>query len=87
MQFNTHTHTNTILSQTCSIDLTSEEPCSSSGAVSMEKTSDAQAPEAAEEPEEPEADGKLSLLTWNVDGLDTMNLAERARGLCSYLAL
>ncbi|XP_077405114.1 tyrosyl-DNA phosphodiesterase 2 isoform X1 [Vanacampus margaritifer] len=29
----------------------------------------------------------LTMITWNVDGLDTENLAERARGLCSYLAL
>ncbi|XP_014885954.1 tyrosyl-DNA phosphodiesterase 2 [Poecilia latipinna] len=34
-----------------------------------------------------EDDGKLSLISWNVDGLDTDNLAERARGLCSYLML
>ncbi|XP_043993861.1 tyrosyl-DNA phosphodiesterase 2 [Gambusia affinis] len=34
-----------------------------------------------------EDDGKLSLISWNVDGLDTDNLAERARGLCSYLVL
>lgn len=32
-------------------------------------------------------DKKLSLISWNVDGLDTDNLAERARGLCSYLVL
>ncbi|TSK28220.1 Tyrosyl-DNA phosphodiesterase 2 [Bagarius yarrelli] len=34
-----------------------------------------------------EANSKLSLISWNVDGLDTLNLQERARGLCSYLAL
>ncbi|XP_013861293.1 tyrosyl-DNA phosphodiesterase 2 isoform X2 [Austrofundulus limnaeus] len=34
-----------------------------------------------------EDDSKLSLISWNVDGLDTDNLAERARGLCSYLVL
>lgn len=34
-----------------------------------------------------EDDKKLSLISWNVDGLDTDNLAERARGLCSYLVL
>ncbi|XP_032436185.1 tyrosyl-DNA phosphodiesterase 2 [Xiphophorus hellerii] len=34
-----------------------------------------------------EDDGKLSLISWNVDGLDTDSLAERARGLCSYLVL
>ncbi|XP_061598441.1 tyrosyl-DNA phosphodiesterase 2 [Cololabis saira] len=30
---------------------------------------------------------KLSLISWNVDGLDTNNLPERARGLCSFLVL
>uniref|UniRef100_A0A8C6S2I3 Tyrosyl-DNA phosphodiesterase 2b n=1 Tax=Neogobius melanostomus TaxID=47308 RepID=A0A8C6S2I3_9GOBI len=34
-----------------------------------------------------EDDRKLSLISWNVDGLDTDNLVERARGLCSYLVL
>ncbi|KAF3833900.1 hypothetical protein F7725_025104 [Dissostichus mawsoni] len=34
-----------------------------------------------------EDDHKLSLISWNVDGLDTDNLGERARGLCSYLVL
>ncbi|KAJ8273276.1 hypothetical protein GJAV_G00099700 [Gymnothorax javanicus] len=64
------------------IDLTGvESSCSSSSAV----------PEFSKGPtvegtEKDEA-GKLSLLTWNVDGLDTVNLGERARGLCSYLAL
>ncbi|XP_072365824.1 tyrosyl-DNA phosphodiesterase 2 isoform X2 [Scyliorhinus torazame] len=29
----------------------------------------------------------ISLLTWNVDGLDLANLQERARGVCSCLAL
>ncbi|GAA6224571.1 tyrosyl-DNA phosphodiesterase 2-like isoform X1 [Lates japonicus] len=30
-------------------------------------------------------DNKLSLITWNVDGLDGEEQPERARGLCSYL--
>lgn len=68
-------------SQTCSIDLTSEEPGSSRSTVSVESKAHAQPAE------EQEANGKLSLLTWNVDGLDTLSLGERARGLCSYLAL
>lgn len=34
-----------------------------------------------------EDDDKLSLISWNVDGLDTDNLAERARGLCSFIVL
>ncbi|KAG8442316.1 hypothetical protein GDO86_011203 [Hymenochirus boettgeri] len=29
----------------------------------------------------------FSFLTWNIDGLDQSNLSERARGVCSYLAL
>ncbi|XP_054864600.1 tyrosyl-DNA phosphodiesterase 2-like [Amphiprion ocellaris] len=32
-----------------------------------------------------EADSRLSLITWNVDGLDAEEQPERARGLCSYL--
>ncbi|KAM6184907.1 tyrosyl-DNA phosphodiesterase 2 [Rhynchocyon petersi] len=33
-------------------------------------------------------DGSMfSFITWNVDGLDLNNLPERARGVCSYLAL
>ncbi|NWX04529.1 TYDP2 phosphodiesterase, partial [Caloenas nicobarica] len=34
-----------------------------------------------------EDDSSFSLITWNVDGLDVGNLKERARGICSYLAL
>ncbi|KAM9285927.1 tyrosyl-DNA phosphodiesterase 2 [Cariama cristata] len=34
-----------------------------------------------------EDDSSFSLITWNVDGLDLGNLKERARGICSYLAL
>ncbi|XP_049457443.1 tyrosyl-DNA phosphodiesterase 2 [Epinephelus fuscoguttatus] len=43
-------------------------------------------PASTDKPPE-EDDNKLSLISWNVDGLDTDNLGERARGLCSYLAL
>uniref|UniRef100_A0A8C3BE54 Tyrosyl-DNA phosphodiesterase 2 n=1 Tax=Cairina moschata TaxID=8855 RepID=A0A8C3BE54_CAIMO len=32
-------------------------------------------------------DSSFSLITWNIDGLDSRNLQERARGVCSYLAL
>ncbi|KAI3358598.1 hypothetical protein L3Q82_015010 [Scortum barcoo] len=46
----------------------------------------ADSPGSAPKPSE-EDDQKLSLISWNVDGLDTDNLAERARGLCSYLVL
>ncbi|KAG7501396.1 hypothetical protein JOB18_048520 [Solea senegalensis] len=43
-------------------------------------------PASSRKPSE-EDDGKLSVISWNVDGLDTVNLVERARGLCSYLVL
>lgn len=65
------------------IDLTGDDtPCSSSTTV-PEVT---EGPTAQGQGAQDEA-GKLSLLTWNVDGLDTVNLGERARGLCSYLVL
>ncbi|XP_031759257.1 tyrosyl-DNA phosphodiesterase 2 isoform X1 [Xenopus tropicalis] len=34
-----------------------------------------------------EDESHFSFLTWNIDGLDESNVAERARGVCSYLAL
>ncbi|XP_075441692.1 tyrosyl-DNA phosphodiesterase 2 [Ascaphus truei] len=34
-----------------------------------------------------EDESHFSFLTWNIDGLDQSNLQERARGVCSYLAL
>ena len=39
----------------------------------------------AENPSEEEGNSKLSLISWNVDGLDSEQQPERARGLCSYL--
>lgn len=63
------------------IDLTAEEPtCSSS--VNLKKS---QAESGIIESDA--EDSKLSIISWNVDGLDTLSLAERARGLCSYLVL
>ncbi|KAK2921071.1 tyrosyl-DNA phosphodiesterase 2 [Channa argus] len=50
----------------------------------IDLTEDSPAP--TRKPPEEDSD-KLSMITWNVDGLDTDNLAERARGLCSYLVL
>ncbi|GAB1298017.1 Tyrosyl-DNA phosphodiesterase 2 [Apodemus speciosus] len=35
----------------------------------------------------PEDSSTISFITWNVDGLDGCNLPERARGVCSCLAL
>ncbi|NWH77806.1 TYDP2 phosphodiesterase, partial [Piaya cayana] len=34
-----------------------------------------------------EDESNFSLITWNIDGLDPGNLKERARAICSYLAL
>ncbi|XP_077126085.1 tyrosyl-DNA phosphodiesterase 2 isoform X1 [Ranitomeya variabilis] len=34
-----------------------------------------------------EDESHITLLTWNIDGIDQSNLQERARGVCSYLAL
>ncbi|XP_063779333.1 tyrosyl-DNA phosphodiesterase 2 isoform X2 [Pseudophryne corroboree] len=34
-----------------------------------------------------EDESHFSFLSWNIDGLDQSNLQERARGVCSYLAL
>uniref|UniRef100_A0A3Q4H4F0 Tyrosyl-DNA phosphodiesterase 2 n=1 Tax=Neolamprologus brichardi TaxID=32507 RepID=A0A3Q4H4F0_NEOBR len=48
--------------------------------------SPANSPAVTQEPSEKE-DFKLSLITWNVDGLDVENLPERARGLFKYLNL
>ncbi|KAJ8402992.1 hypothetical protein AAFF_G00359080 [Aldrovandia affinis] len=63
------------------IDLTGDESaCSSSTAAGGSR-------EGPRVQGEQEDEGKLSLLTWNVDGLDMNNLGERARGLCSYLVL
>lgn len=59
---------------TWSIDLTADDTASntsSSGADSKQQ----------------DDDSSFSLITWNIDGLDLGNLQERARGVCSYLAL
>ncbi|XP_034561546.1 tyrosyl-DNA phosphodiesterase 2 [Notolabrus celidotus] len=50
--------------------------------IDLTEDSSASAHKTSEEDE-----SKLSLISWNVDGLDTDNLAERARGLCSFLVL
>lgn len=34
-----------------------------------------------------EDESHIMLLSWNVDGIDQSNLSERARGVCSVLAL
>lgn len=63
------------------IDLTAEEPTCSISVNSKENQAESTVAKSEAE------DSKLSIITWNVDGLDTLNLADRARGLCSYLAL
>ncbi|KAF6734909.1 Tyrosyl-DNA phosphodiesterase 2 [Oryzias melastigma] len=56
-----------------------EEPCSSAN------TSQLKAPVERKEKTSVQEDDKLSLLTWNIDGLDGEEQPERARGLCSYI--
>ncbi|KAI5130369.1 tyrosyl-DNA phosphodiesterase 2 [Manis pentadactyla] len=58
------------------VDLTSEETTDS--IVSKTSTS---------ENIQQEDGSTFSFITWNIDGLDLNNLQERARGVCSYLAL
>lgn len=59
--------------ETC-IDLTADVTTSSAGV----NNSDCR---------QQEDDSRFSLLTWNIDGLDLGNQQDRARGVCSYLAL
>ena len=60
------------------VDLTKEE---TNDSVSS-KTS------TSEDKSVQQEDGSVfSFITWNIDGLDMNNLLERARGVCSYLAL
>ncbi|XP_050171835.1 tyrosyl-DNA phosphodiesterase 2 [Myiozetetes cayanensis] len=60
-------------SGTC-IDLTADATTSNAGVNSGD-------------PGQKEDDSNFSLITWNIDGLDLGNLKERARGVCTYLAL
>ncbi|NXQ52486.1 TYDP2 phosphodiesterase, partial [Anthoscopus minutus] len=56
------------------IDLTADATTSNAGVNS-------------EDLQQNEDDSNLSLITWNIDGLDLGNLQDRARGICTYLAL
>ncbi|NWR00288.1 TYDP2 phosphodiesterase, partial [Paradoxornis webbianus] len=42
---------------------------------------------SSEDSQQKEDDSNFSLITWNIDGLDPGNLKDRARGICTYLAL
>ncbi|XP_078395440.1 tyrosyl-DNA phosphodiesterase 2 [Cetorhinus maximus] len=56
------------------------------GCIDLTDTDNVQT--SKQESAQPEIDeSRISLLTWNVDGLDLENLPERARGVCSCLAL
>lgn len=59
-----------------SVDLTGEEPAG-------RPCSGSRTPEHAQE----EDGSAFSVVTWNIDGLDQSNLPERAKGVCSFLAL
>ncbi|XP_053104295.1 tyrosyl-DNA phosphodiesterase 2 [Hemicordylus capensis] len=58
------------------VDLTDDSPTSSEAASVKDPGVNPQ-----------EDDSTFSLITWNIDGLHTSNQQERARGICSYLAL
>ncbi|XP_030911508.1 tyrosyl-DNA phosphodiesterase 2 [Geospiza fortis] len=57
-----------------SIDLTADATTSAAGVNS-------------EDSQQKEDDSNFSLITWNIDGLDLGNVKDRARGICTYLAL
>ncbi|XP_068050118.1 tyrosyl-DNA phosphodiesterase 2 isoform X2 [Anomalospiza imberbis] len=59
---------------TWSIDLTADATTSTAGVNS-------------EDTPQKEDDSNFSLITWNIDGLDLGNVKDRARGICTYLAL
>ncbi|RMC15691.1 hypothetical protein DUI87_07894 [Hirundo rustica rustica] len=56
------------------IDLTADATTSNAGVSS-------------EDSQQKEDDSNFSLITWNIDGLDPGNLKDRAKGICTYLAL
>ncbi|NWU41890.1 TYDP2 phosphodiesterase, partial [Hylia prasina] len=56
------------------IDLTADETASNASV-------------SGEGSQQKEDDSNFSLITWNIDGLDAGNLIDRARGICTYLAL
>uniref|UniRef100_A0A2K5C5J8 Tyrosyl-DNA phosphodiesterase 2 n=1 Tax=Aotus nancymaae TaxID=37293 RepID=A0A2K5C5J8_AOTNA len=65
-----------LLALDSSVDLTNEE------------TADSTSSEISPSEDTQQENGSMfSFITWNIDGLDLNNLAERARGVCSYLVL
>ncbi|XP_018411794.1 PREDICTED: tyrosyl-DNA phosphodiesterase 2 [Nanorana parkeri] len=60
----------------CCIDLTSDEPVVTQNPDASKHTTVSQKDES-----------HFIFVTWNIDGLDLSNLPERARAVCSYLAL
>ncbi|XP_069074835.1 tyrosyl-DNA phosphodiesterase 2 isoform X2 [Pleurodeles waltl] len=59
------------------------------GTWNIDLTADADAvvPKSSINGAQQEDNSGLIFVTWNIDGLDKSNLQERARGVCSYLAL
>lgn len=56
--------------------------------LTNEETSDSISSKTSRSETTTQEDGSMfSLITWNIDGLDLNHLQERARGVCSYLAL
>ncbi|XP_073351667.1 tyrosyl-DNA phosphodiesterase 2-like [Pagrus major] len=62
-----------------------EENTPGSSSTSAVEDSPAPCRGDTDNPSEEEGNSKLSLISWNVDGLDSEKQPERARGLCSYL--
>ncbi|KAM5158141.1 tyrosyl-DNA phosphodiesterase 2 [Mantella aurantiaca] len=66
-----------VTSADCCIDLTSDEP------VTITQTADTAKHTSVIQKDE----SHFIFVTWNIDGLDLSNVPERARAVCSYLAL
>ncbi|XP_017360724.2 tyrosyl-DNA phosphodiesterase 2 [Cebus imitator] len=56
--------------------------------LTNEETTDSTSSKISPSEDTQQENGSMfSFITWNIDGLDLNNLAERARGVCSYLVL
>lgn len=66
-----------------------DKPSPSAGERCIDLTADADGviPKSSINDAQQEDSSGLIFVTWNIDGLDESNLQERARGVCSYLAL
>ncbi|XP_038570886.1 tyrosyl-DNA phosphodiesterase 2-like isoform X2 [Micropterus salmoides] len=77
----------TDMEQVCAVGESPEEKASCTTNRKEGEENPPGSSDVAENPSEVEENSKLSLISWNVDGLDGEEQPERARGLCSYLTL